>query len=276
MYSEKFKAYKEDVVAAFLQKRQKADESWLVQLNRRKIWERSIELIENGVQSRDHRALSDYLEMKADDRDYLRAIKAKDSDYFQGLLQFLNNTNRNPADSTVEFLSWLIDFPARPYSEYIKPDANIQPEPITPPLPTGQGGAPVVKPYNRRLVDPLYLWISGLCFLFLFAGLVWWFWPKNDCMYWNDDHYVESPCSAPQPDAPLIALDRTKLLGFRRIKKIDTLSSYAVGKFWYARISKDSLEVFTARGVHPVYPNKELKKVTDYIVIVCNPHYQHN
>jgi len=276
MNSKRFKAYNEEVIAAFQKKRDKADESWLVQLNRRKIWERSIELVENGVEPRDHRAVSDYLEMRAEDKDYLRAIKAKDADYFQGLFKFLNNMVVNPADSTVEFLSWMIGFPKRPFSEYIKGDADYPQETINDQLLTDKKGPnePDVKPdkpAGRRQFNPLHLWMSGLVLLLLFAGLIWHFWPDNDCMYWKSDRYVESSCNIPRLDTPLTAFDQAKLSSFRRINKIDTLTDYAVGRFWYTRITKDSVEIFTARGVHPLYPDKELKKVTDYIVNSCNP-----
>ncbi len=274
MKSERFIAYKKEVVAVFEKKREKAEESWLVDLNRRKIWARSIELIENGVEPSDHRALSDYLKMQADDRDYLRNVKEKDGDYFQGLFKFLDGKVANPADSTIEFLSWMIDFPKRPFSEYIKADSSERLEPIVEPPPP-KPPVEIKKGSDRRQIAPLYLWISGISLLILFAGLIWWFWPTNDCMYWNDDHYVESPCNVPKLDTPLFTLDRAKLRGFRQIKKIDTISYYAVGKFWFTRVGKDNrIEIFTARGGHPLYPDKKLKEVTDYIVNTCNPNLQ--
>jgi hypothetical protein len=302
MYSERFKIYKEEVVAAFLKKSEQANESWLVDLNRRKIREHCIERIESGVEPNDRRALSDFLKMKADDHDYLTAINATDADYFQGLLQFLKKPSRNPASTTVELLSWLIHFPARPYSTYLEyggnqpitveeelilyneqkdqrdiSDSDVeQPEIPAPQIVIGEAERdPPVQPVSKdtgpngtgsKIIGKP--WLIGVSVI-LIGVLIWRFTAKdNECMYWNDDHYVATSCSVPRLDTPLIKFDEKKLRGFRRIKKVDTLTAYSVNKLWWVRVG-DSIELYTAGGKHPLYGDKKLKLVTDYVVNVC-------
>ncbi|MDB5088640.1 MAG: hypothetical protein JWR09_2634 [Mucilaginibacter sp.] len=303
MYSERFKVYKEEVVAAFLKKSDQANESWLVDLNRRKIRDYCVERIERGVEPGDRRAVSDYLKMKSDDHDYLNAINATDADYFQGLFQFLKDPSKNPASTAVEMLSWLIDFPYRPFSMYLesgntqgividekiipdeqkKGDENIsntnieqpvkdppsvlvnqgQENPPSTPFDTGTDGR---SPAHGKTMDKR--WVIAIVVLFLICAIYWLLPKHNECMYWSSDHYVATSCNIPKSDTPLIKFDEEKLQGFRRIEKVDTLTTYSVNKLWWVRVG-DSIEVYTAGGRHPLYADKKLKLVTDYVVNVC-------
>jgi hypothetical protein len=226
-----------------------------------------------------------YLEMKPGDKDYLTFIKKKVADDFRGFEQFLMKPEINTSEKNVELLAWLIDFPSRPYSKYIEAGFDepvltedeqdvkidigegetIEPE-ATKPDPTDRGQiSQRIKPDNK--IDQR--WLIGIAVLFI-GVLIWWLSPGSDqCMYWNNDHYVATSCNVPRLDTPLVALDRSKLRGFLRIKRLDTLTQYSVGKLWYARVA-DSIEVYSAGGTHPLYPDKKLKKVTDYVVNVCH------
>ncbi|MCQ6961093.1 hypothetical protein [Mucilaginibacter aquariorum] len=285
IYTERFAAYKKAVVSAYLQKCSQAQENWLIKPTRGRIRQLCCKLVEDGLSKRDENMLYKYLEMEPGDRDFLAAIKETDADDFQGFVQFLNNTEINPAEPKVELLAWLIDFPARPYSKYIetgkdeldvaedelkiKPPAKNDDETNLPPKDTKQEIAPIPPPVNKK--D--WRWLIGIAVLLIGGVILWRVWTDGKkCMYWSDDHYVATYCDVPRLDTPILPIDRAKLRGFRKIKKTDTLTSpYALRNFWYVRVA-DSLEIYSASGTHPLYPDKRLEAVTDYVVNFCRNH----
>ncbi|GGB22807.1 hypothetical protein [Mucilaginibacter rubeus] len=299
MYTDRFAAYKKEVVDAFHQRQLLADEDWLIRPTRGRIRQRLLKLMEDGIGRRDVPMLVRYLEMNAGDNDYLAAIKDTDADDFRGFEKFLLNTSISTAEKNVELLAWLIDFPARPFQEYIKsggvdPDVieeNVSSSPIEEVLDnvidnndaTGSktegnetnteiiGQEEIIS--QKKSVSKDWRLYIGIAMVILLVGLIWMLAPGNkECMYWNDDHYVATSCNIPKPDTSFILLDEARLKSFRRIKRVDTLTAYAVGRFWYVRVA-DSIEVFSAGGIHPLYPDKKLKKVTDYVVNVCRSHH---
>ncbi|MGY4537407.1 hypothetical protein ACVW0P_001826 [Mucilaginibacter sp. UYNi724] len=284
IYTERFAAYKKTVVNAYLQKRNQAQENWLIKPTRGRIRQLCCKLVEDGLSKQDEKMLYQYLEMESGDRDFLAAIKETDADDFQGFVQFLNNTEINPAEPKVELLAWLIDFPARPYSKYIetekdgpaiaedeervKPPVKDDDETKLPPKGPEQETPPTLPPVNK--IDKR--WSIGIVALLVGGLVLWRVWPEKKCMYWSDDRYVKTYCDVPRSDQPLLPLDRAKLEGFQKIKKTDTLNSpYALDHFWYTRVA-DSLEVYTARGTHPLHPDQQLQPVTDYVVNFCKNH----
>jgi hypothetical protein len=310
MYSKKFKLYKDKVVAAFIEKSEQANASWLVDLNRRKIREYCVERIEMGIEPNDHRAISDYLKMKAGDKDYLTAIGGRDADYFQALYQFLREPTRNPASPIVELVSWLVEFQNRPFAKFLEtehhqpiaieeqidkvkgneeqsdPTDIEEEEPVIStgsaisrengnlhPLVSGTAGT------GRPKTSPIKLaskgWYIGIAALAI-IGIIYWLYPKNSgCMYWDNYHYVATSCNVPRPDTPLIALDEARLRSFTRIKNIDTITENSVGKLWWVRVN-GQIEIYKEGGKHPLYPDKELKKVTDYVVNLINNRHSSN
>ena len=285
MYTDKFGVYKQAVVDAYLQKQAKGEDDWLNRPTRFRIRRQCCQLVEHNLEKRDERALHRYLEMDPGDNDYLTAIRNTDGDDFKGFEKFLSDQEINTSEENVELLAWLIDFPARPFSKYIEMASN---EPIltenekdgiqkaedgstngmksTLPDPGGKEKADQQKDTSPKITRT---WLIGITAAFI-GALIWWFLSRGDgCMYWNNDHYVATSCSIPRLDTPIVTLDRSKLRGFRRIKQVDTLTHYSVGRLWYTRVA-DSIEVYSAGGTHPLYPDKTLKKVTDYIVNVCH------
>jgi hypothetical protein len=311
IYTERFAAYKIAVVSAYLQKRDQAQEDWLIKPTRGRIRQLCCKLVEDGLEKRDEKMLREYLKMQFIDHDFLAAIKKTDVDDFQGLLQFLNKTEINPAEIKVELMAWLIDFPARPFSQYIKEPRNelkiIKEEvEVIPPVQQedaedpdtafeGQEG-PVLKkeevvggtvqdnitkgptPEGKGKEEPAIessnkidrRWLIGIAVLLIGAVILWRVWPGGKkCMYWDNDHYMATSCNVPRLDTPLVPLDQAKLRGFRRIKRVDTLTRYSVDRLWYVRV-EDSLEIYSAGGTHPLYPDKRLQAVTDYVVNFCH------
>lgn len=87
----------------------------------------------------------------------------------------------------------------------------------------------------------------------------------QQCMYWTGDHYEAVSCDAKIFNRNILALDTLKMAHFRRITKPDTITKKALGWVWYSKIG-GKLEYYTSDGVHPLHTDKELKKLTGYMI----------
>jgi hypothetical protein len=258
----------------------------------------AIKVCSKRFDPRDEAVLASFIKAEPGAADYLRAIQNCDYQIFRPLSTFLNNRTRATSFRNIQLLAWLIDFKPRPFHPglIIPADVASEPEPIiftplanaqpvsgyhihTPteskdnkpniPLalehdrekkPGGQSGTP----YNTADIR----WLIGIAGLLIGGVFTWLFWPVDRCMYWDDDHYIASSCHVPKIDTPLVRLDPAKLRGFQRLHHVDTLTYNSVNKFWYVRIG-GIIEVYSADGKHPVYPNKKLAPLTFYAVNVC-------
>jgi hypothetical protein len=300
IYTERFAAYKNAVVSAYHQKRSDAQESWLIKPTRARVRQLCCKLIEDGLENRDEKMLRDYFKMESTEHDFLAAIKKTDADDFQGFVLFLNNTEINPAETNIELLAWLIGFQLRPFSKYIKQPKNEQwlienkDERSRPNLPVkGQAQDNVdrtqatsgLKEDDLVQEDPQQIEMEippiasaekiksgrliAIAALLVGAFVIWWCLPSdNKCMYWDNDHYAATSCNIPRADTPLVQLDAVKLGSFRRLHHVDSLTYKSVNKLWYVRVG-GIIEVYSANGKHPLYPQKKLAPLTYYAVNVC-------
>lgn len=83
-----------------------------------------------------------------------------------------------------------------------------------------------------------------------------------ECMYWTGDHYEKIDCNADIKDKHL--LNEEKWKNFRKITHPDTITAWSVGKLYYLK-TNNVMEYFTADGKHPVYTNRTLKVLTQYM-----------
>lgn len=88
---------------------------------------------------------------------------------------------------------------------------------------------------------------------------------KEKCMYWAGDHYQQVSCNQNLGDTLVVALDTVKLRDFKKITAPDTLTGYSKGSVWYVKID-EKIEFYTSDGYHPIYHQKRLKPLTDYIL----------
>ena len=84
------------------------------------------------------------------------------------------------------------------------------------------------------------------------------------CMYWAEDHYESVPCNEKLPGRLLIAFDEEKVNFFKKIKRLDTITEWSIGKIYYLKTNK-VLEYFTAGGKHPIYLDRSLKILSEYM-----------
>lgn len=88
---------------------------------------------------------------------------------------------------------------------------------------------------------------------------------REECMYWDKDHYQPVACSEKIDDTPIYALDREKMTRLKKINRPDTLTRMSIGRVWYSKIS-NHVEFYTSDGYHPIHMDKRLKPVTELIL----------
>jgi len=224
---------------------------------------------------------------------YLKLIEKSDPDIFKPLVNFLKEKTSNTEHKNIELLAWLINFKSRPFklgkdyeSDYNSkansplgeslPEADTTEDQNSQFSESGETSVAESKDsqtrfwQKRRLVTILLLTLAaGSLFLVAYLSSL----KQNNiakdfgsCMYWAGDHYEPISCNADMPDSVLIvALDSTKLTGFRLITKIDTITMYSLGRLWYLK-RDNKVEFYTMGGRHPVFVNERLKRATPYII----------
>lgn len=284
-YTSNFQAYKDDVVAAFISKQtHEPDQDWLIRPTRARLKQRCLQLASAELKPGDESILREFFEIEGRGVRYRDAIDVWNAEDFKTLEIFLKKPETQPAEKNVQLLAWLIQFEPRPFAEYQK----------------GLTDRPVNEERNREKTDHAEtpnevedskkerdnkVWpvresaksrwkqiaAGGGVLLTILAA--WYIYRSDDnkCMYWNGEHYVATACTVPRLDTPIVPLDPARLRGFRQLRHLDTLTSYAVDRFWYAQKGKH-VDVFTGPGVHPVYPDRRLKLVKDYVVNFCHSH----
>ncbi len=249
--------------------------------------------VKSGLSKSDEEFLEKFFE-DSNVIDFARKVK-NELDRFKPLANFLKNETEKPSDKTLEFLGWLIEFPDRPYNpkfdypgKYPSSTKTVSrihsAEPSAGTLTREEDRIKVVAETKEPegTLKKIFAFFSdlpkrksiaaGLLFATIGSGA---FFTQQaivggkktasgQCMYWNGTKYVLTSCEPKGGDTLVIAADYDKLENFELITRKDTLTSWAVGKFWY--LKKDNqIEVFTARGTHPLYPEKSLRKLSKYM-----------
>ncbi|WP_454802895.1 hypothetical protein [Mucilaginibacter phyllosphaerae] len=258
----------------------------------------AVKVCSKRFDTKDETVLGSFIKSEPGTASYFRAIKNCHYQIFRPLSDFLNDRSRGTTFKNIQLLAWLIDFKPRPFHPELVIPQDVIPEPepsiATPPgnaqpisvhyIPTptelkdnkphiplaleqdekkkpgGQGGTSDKTP-NKR-------WLVGIAVLLIMGLFTWLFFPINNCMYWDNDHYIATSCNVPRTDTPLVRLDPVKLRDFRRLHHVDTLTYNSVGKFGYVRVG-GIIEVYTTQGKHPLYSNRMLAPLTYYAVNVC-------
>jgi hypothetical protein len=264
-----------------------------------------VKICERRFNRKDEIILQSLFNQKEGAAGYRLAIQNCNAEIFKPVTTLIRQRNTNSTLKYLNLLAWLIDFQPRPYHS----DLKIAAQPVIPPhqadieesytpgeekeagalnkgepfewkiqesatnrattIGERQKNGPPVSPdknIDRR-------WFIGIAVMLIGGALIWLILPKDNCMYWNNDHYVATSCDVPRLDTPLVRLDLAKLRAFRRIHHVDTLTYNSVGKLWYTRVA-DSLEVYSAGGMHPIYPDKKLKLLTYWAVNVCKKQHE--
>jgi hypothetical protein len=232
-------------------------------------------VFEKRYLKKDEVILSSFFEPRQDKDAYRLAIKKHERDKFRPLNDILKNGERKTDEKNIELLAWLIDYPQRPYRQWVDDG-----EPAgTEALEKEKFGLKILKQKRSWLTKKVKITISFAVTLSL--GLIGYtLWPKTEtnaqprpfvsvihhgkCMYWAGDHFTLGTYEMPHKDTPAFPVDTFQMAKFRRITDLNTIGVNAIRKVWYAKI-KGQLEIFTQPGIHPVDTNRRLLPLTEYM-----------
>lgn len=261
------------------------------------------------VENRDMETLRRFFETPGDG-DLLKAIRRFGIDKFRPLVNFLNGDTKAPDDKNIQLLGWLLNFPRRPFDKTLdyqgggldEPNfAKTQPEiaaeepefvvkePDVAPrnelmhaesgkeaehIPNEVAVTPNAKRKNRTLLVALAVMAVGISTYFIYQGTktTSFIAPgQKNCMIWTGDHYQSIACDSLASRGLAQGLDSLTLINCRRITRPDTISAKDIGKIWYQKRGKDSMEYYTGGGRDPLNPNCDLHRLTRYMY---NKHFQ--
>ncbi|NOW98952.1 hypothetical protein [Mucilaginibacter sp. SG564] len=242
----------------------------------------AVNACESRFKGSDEKLLASFFQQREDYTEYARVIRRGGVNSFRALSNLLNGEVAEPGERQIELLAWLTDFTPRPYQEYLRLypvpidiAGPVEPEDI----PTAVGDDHIgtredmiVEPPKEKqtglsvLTYPWYvIGLSAMLLLVVALAVIYRPFDVGKCIRWDGKQYEVVTCDAFPGDPSVIPYDRVKLNDFKLVLRYDTLTTYSLGKVWYAK-RKDEYEFFTAAGVHPVYRDVQLKPLSDFIL----------
>ena len=234
---------------------------------------------------------------------YLAAIRNVSAEDFRTLNNFLNDRDIQTSFRNIRLLAWLTDFEPRPYHYELELPPPVLEEPVTGDVATdrvadvpvlarqpiiGEEGKTIVVDSPTGVMGDVswkkMLWLV-LLLMVLGGGGYYWFGqgvaiangaellkPRmratsgdGKCMYWDGDHFNEVAYQLLPAGKVAYQLDSADLRQFKRVMKPEALVISDTSHIWYFKVSRDSIECFTAAGFHPVLEDRRLKQLTAYM-----------
>ncbi|KQB99944.1 hypothetical protein [Pedobacter sp. Hv1] len=202
-----------------------------------------------------------------------------DIDKFRPVNHFLIDKTSNPNRRVVELVAWLINFEPRPFDTWKETKVGgsnsgggivISPLPPQPPQPVPSPSflEKIIQWLEREPNAKKKKFIVALVPVTLIALASYTFFEhiSTQCMYWTGNEYQSVGCSVKVDHATVIALDRQKLVGLKKINRLDTITEKDLGRVWYVKIKQDSAEFYTDSGNYPLNNKKVLMPMTKYIL----------
>ncbi|WP_165748153.1 hypothetical protein [Cellulophaga sp. Z1A5H] len=140
------------------------------------------------------------------------------------------------------------------YAEFVTAHPSELEEPNDDEQPKGTKGTDSKK--GNRVIPFIVVMVISTLTYFGFVR------EKQNCMVWQEDHYVQSACAGAKYEEPYQEL---LVLNFRKLNDIEEVRARYEQhqELWYLKTGGE-VEFFTYYNVHPVY-HKGLHKVTDYM-----------
>lgn len=290
-----YKDYVELIAETF--RREKAANNLSLNLMRpttAKIKQECFTRLEEGLEPRDEKTIRAFFGTWASKKDLLQRVEQFKNSKFRPLVTFINKDfKRTTHDKNIELLAWLIKLEDRPFDEEKEHEILLEELKKMPigPKPKNSHEHPL-KPtetnnYERERIPPTnqttsvsvftfsqMRFISILIFAIVVIGT---FWLKKEpataansiasgCMYWTGDHYEPIPCHQKIPGAIVVALDSQRLKEFKRVTRPDTITYASIGKLFYHKPKRDSVDFYTTSGYHPTLHNRYLHQATKYMI----------
>lgn len=210
------------------------------------------------------------------------------TDKFRPVGSFLKGQKEPANKFAVEFAAILVDFKERPFQKFresgvaevekqkVSPN-DFGPEEVPEVMADQLAEESIFKPLNRKwdvlskFREKIKLTSIGVVvFLGLGFGVIYYIFPKKQCMQWSNDHYEIVDCDL-KADGFMVSnkvevFDERKC-ELRKINVCDTTTCFnknGEAVVWYAKTEK-GIDFFNTHGIHPE-TEKPLKAVTKYIL----------
>lgn len=252
-----------------------------------------IAVCEERYRTKDEPVLRTFFGKRDNVAGYIEAIRNHDINKFKPLVNYLKGQVSNTDRKNTELLAWLINFEPRPFQlgrkygtagtvpgRVEEEKEEEEQEVVTGRVDNSGENVGVLTMFQRipekRKPGFKNRVIITLAFLIIFIG-VGSYWllnrkapkivltGKESCMYWAGDHYQPVSCNQKFKDTLVVALDSVMLHQFKKITKPDTITARAKGHVWYVKVD-EGIEFYTSDGYHPIYHQKRLRPLTDYII----------
>lgn len=265
-----------------------------------------INVCKERYQKKDEPLLKSFYGERDNPSAYLIAVQNCDAEKFRNLNNFLKTRSKGTSFTSISMLAWMIDFEPRPFHENLKVPVLPEPEVPSPPagsdsvepvndppvlemqvhpepaVPQPSSEMGISEPADEPPVTETQLPPPGvrkiwpwLAALLLVMGITYYFitrdrtlpGDKGGCMVWTGEEYQSVSCTYKPEDrtVQVIALDTAVQIHFKKIMKDDTLTADAIGKVWCVKID-GRYEYYTDSAAHPLYPEKILRPLTQFIM----------
>lgn len=237
-------------------------------------------LLENNLNKSDEEIFRVFFQVP-DGAVLRRCIENFDIEKFKAIGNFLKGKSGRPNAVSLNLISILVDYQPRPFNKYLKTNSNTITE-----IETGRNNdfqgirtfvvgltesSPKednsIKSIPSRLmsrVGVLVLLIFGSIYIINHA-----FFPKKECMQWQNDHYETVDCNTVNQGIAaineVVPIDEREI-NLQKIEVNKQTPFFKNGKplVWYSKI-KGKLYYFNSYGINPE-TGKPLKPITDYMI----------
>jgi hypothetical protein len=227
-----------------------------------------------------------YFNQRGNKEELIIYINTHGADKLKPVKQFLDGSTSYPTNETMEMAAWIIHFKPRPYSNWLDQSTNQssthdQPKQETVrPQDNHQGGS---KEHAHRREHFLQNWLKkqgvlwGCGAAILTASIFGILNIKpsiraneteeSGCMIWVVDHFEPISCDEGIDREGVAKLNSVHLHDFKKITSIETIEHTDIDNIWYYKYNQDSLEYFSAPGLHPLNRQKTLRPMTNYMYL---------
>jgi hypothetical protein len=198
-----------------------------------------------------------------------KAITRFDIEKFRPLLNFLNSSSQTTGHRNLNMIAALVDFPNRPLSKFLQ-SADLE---IDLPLPvnvsnTLLGPPTAIEHKSRNGRGSQNILIIGLGIIaILIAALIIFKRPSDNCMIWQNDHYISIDCQDKKFDSKMVEPIDSAQVKLKKVFISKRTIFFIKGKpqVWYLK-HDGRYEFFNGPGYHPT-TKKSLNPVTPYIAM---------
>lgn len=237
-------------------------------------------LLENDLSKSDEEIFKVFFQV-TEGKDLKRSLENFDIEKFKAIGNFLKGKSEKTNSLSLNLISILVDFEPRPFNKYLKTNTDtvakvaVENDNDLQGINTFIFGLPESSSKQAISMKSIYvrMWSRLGVVLLLVLGSGYLinqkFFPKEECMQWQKDHYERVDCNMVNQGImtqnDIIPIDNT-IKNLRRIEVNEQTQFFKNDKplVWYSK-SNGKLTYFNSYGINPE-TGKPLKPITKYMI----------